>query len=77
MLRIYSQSLGCAKTRVDTERLLGSLGPVLIVEDPLEADLVFLNTCAFIAPAVQESVQTVLEQLMTRMQRHEVDETWI
>ena len=61
MLRIYSQSLGCAKTRVDTERLLGSLGPVLTVDDPLEADLVFLNTCAFIAPAVQESVQTILE----------------
>ena len=63
MLRIYSQSLGCAKTRVDTERLLGSLGPVLTVDDPLEADLVFLNTCAFIAPAVQESVQTILEMV--------------
>ena len=29
MLRIYSQSLGCAKTRVDTERLLGSLGELV------------------------------------------------
>ena len=61
MLRIYSQSLGCPKTRVDSERLLGSLGPVLAVSSPEEADLVFLNTCAFIGPAVQESIQTVLQ----------------
>ncbi|WP_298067934.1 30S ribosomal protein S12 methylthiotransferase RimO [uncultured Mailhella sp.] len=61
MLRIYSQSLGCPKTRVDSERLLGSLGPVLTVSSPEQADLVFINTCAFIAPAVQESVQAVLQ----------------
>ena len=63
MLRIYSQSLGCPKTRVDTERLLGSLGPVITVDEPEKADLVFINTCAFIAPAVQESVQTVVEMI--------------
>ena len=63
MLRIYSQSLGCPKTRVDTERLLGSLGPVVTVDLPEQADLVFINTCAFIAPAVQESVQAVVEMI--------------
>ncbi|HJD96188.1 30S ribosomal protein S12 methylthiotransferase RimO [Mailhella massiliensis] len=63
MLRIYSQSLGCPKTRVDTERLLGSLGPVVTVDMPEQADLVFINTCAFIAPAVQESVQAVVEMI--------------
>ncbi len=61
MLRIYSQSLGCPKTRVDSERLLGSLGPVLTVSSPRQADLVFINTCAFIVPAVQESVQAILQ----------------
>ncbi len=61
MLKVYSQSLGCAKTRVDTERLLGSLGPVLTVLAPKKADLVFINTCAFIGPAVSESVQAVVE----------------
>ena len=66
MLRIYSQSLGCPKNRVDTERLLGSLGkpslgePVLTVSEPEEADLVFINTCAFIGPAVEESVRTIV-----------------
>ena len=63
MLRIYSQSLGCPKTRVDTERLLGSLGPVRTVAEPAQADLVFLNTCAFIAPAVQESVQAIVSMI--------------
>ena len=63
MLRIYSQSLGCPKTRVDTERLLGSLGPVLTVDTPEAAAHVFITPCAFIAPAVQESVQTILQMI--------------
>ena len=62
MVRVYSQSLGCPKNRVDTERLLGSLGPdVVTVAEPEEADLVFINTCAFIQPAVEESVRAVVQ----------------
>ena len=56
MLKIYSQSLGCPKTRVDTERLLGSLGPVLTVDAPEKADLVFLNTCAFKIASSQQGL---------------------
>lgn len=62
MLRVYSQSLGCPKNRVDTERLLGSLGAeITTVSEPEEADLVFINTCAFIEPAVEESVRAVVQ----------------
>lgn len=62
MVRVYSQSLGCPKNRVDTERLLGSLGSDLVtVAEPEEADLVFINTCAFIQPAVEESVRAVVQ----------------
>lgn len=62
MVRVCSQSLGCPKNRVDTERLLGSLGPdVVTVAEPEEADLVFINTCAFIRPAVEESVRAVVQ----------------
>ena len=62
MVRVCSQSLGCPKNRVDTERLLGSLGPdVMTVTEPEEADLVFINTCAFIQPAVEESVRAVVQ----------------
>ncbi len=60
MLHIYSISLGCPKNLVDSEHLLGSLGPISMVETLPEADLVFINTCGFILPAVQESVQTIL-----------------
>lgn len=64
MVRVYSQSLGCPKNRVDTERLLGSLGADLItVAEPEEADLVFINTCAFIQPAVEESVRAVVQMI--------------
>ena len=68
VLAVHAVSLGCPKTRVDTERLLGSLGPVEMVEDPAAAELVFVNTCGFIAPAVQESVETVLELADARLE---------
>lgn len=62
MISVYSVSLGCPKNRVDTERLLGALGaPVRPVADMAEADVVLVNTCGFILPAVEESVRTVVE----------------
>ncbi len=60
-IKVHSISLGCPKNRVDTENLLGSLGRVVSVEGPDEADLIFINTCGFIRPAVEESIQTILE----------------
>lgn len=61
-LRCRCLSLGCPKNRVDTERLLGSLGvPVRVVDDEQDADLVFINTCGFIRPAVEESVRAVAQ----------------
>lgn len=62
MIRVYSVSLGCPKNRVDTEHLLGSLGvAVKPVEDMADADVVLVNTCGFILPAVEESVRTIVE----------------
>ncbi|MDR3177276.1 MAG: 30S ribosomal protein S12 methylthiotransferase RimO [Desulfovibrio sp.] len=66
MLKIYSISLGCPKNRVDTEQALGFLGRganLKTVAAPGEADLVFINTCAFIGPAVEESVRRTLETI--------------
>lgn len=63
-IRVHTISLGCPKNRVDTERLLGVLGRGLVpVESPAEADLVLVNTCGFIRPAVEESVETILAVL--------------
>jgi tRNA-2-methylthio-N6-dimethylallyladenosine synthase/ribosomal protein S12 methylthiotransferase len=61
MLRVFSISLGCPKNRVDTERALGALEPLRVVARMDEADCVFVNTCAFISPAVKESVRVVME----------------
>lgn len=66
MLRLYSVSLGCPKNRVDSERSLGQLaafGPLRAVGSPQRADIVFINTCAFIAPAVEESVRVLVETI--------------
>lgn len=62
MLAVYSVSLGCPKNRVDTEHLLGSLGlAVHPVEHIGRARVVFINTCGFIQPAVEESVRTIMD----------------
>ena len=61
MLTVYSVSLGCPKNRVDTEHLLGSIAiPFTAVEQAERADVVIINTCGFIEPAVEESIQTIL-----------------
>lgn len=60
-LRVFAISLGCPKNRVDTEHALGFSPQVTIVDSPDDAHWIFINTCGFIAPAVQESVQTIME----------------
>jgi len=60
-IHVHTISLGCPKNRVDTERMLGVLGGGLVPAETVgEADLVLVNTCGFIRPAVEESVDTVL-----------------
>jgi len=56
-------SLGCAKNLVDSENLLGMLRDkgYTIVADPSEAQIIFVNTCGFIEPAKQESIETIFE----------------
>ncbi len=61
-IKVHCVSLGCPKNRVDVETLLGCVpGGVEVVVEPGAAELVVINTCAFIAPAVEESVRTILE----------------
>lgn len=56
-------SLGCNKNRVDTETALGLLKEkgFLLTEDPAQADILLVNTCGFIDPAKEESVNTILD----------------
>ncbi len=56
-------SLGCSKNLVDTEVLLGKLkaNNVKFVKDLHKADIIIINTCGFINPAKEESINTILE----------------
>ena len=60
--RIALLSLGCAKNLADSERLVGSLvGAGFELADGIEeADLALVNTCGFIDPAKEESIDTIL-----------------
>jgi ribosomal protein S12 methylthiotransferase len=60
---VHLVSLGCARNQVDSETMLGRLSAAgwRIVEDPAAADVIVVNTCSFIRPAVDESIDTILE----------------
>lgn len=63
MKKVGLISLGCAKNRVDSENMLGMLRArgFEIVADPAEADALFVNTCGFIEPAKEESIDAIFE----------------
>ena len=56
-MKVYALSLGCPKNLVDTERFLAGLVSKRweVVAEPDDADVLFLNTCAFLSEAVIES----------------------
>ncbi len=61
--RIYFVSLGCPKNQVDTELMLGQVKAAghSLVDAPEAADVIVVNTCAFIDAAKEESVDAILE----------------
>ncbi len=62
MLKLHFVTLGCAKNRVDTEWLVALLRDTAeLVDDPGKADVLLVNTCAFIEDAREESVDLLLE----------------
>ena len=60
--RFYVKTLGCPKNQVDSDKLIGALvaDGLLPTPDPAAADLVVVNTCAFIEAARQESIDMIL-----------------
>ena len=64
-------TLGCPKNQVDTEVMLGVLTRAghEVVLDPDAADVLVVNTCAFIGPAKEESIDAVLEAVRTKAAR--------
>jgi len=59
--RVHLASLGCAKNLVDSETLLARLGlaGALVGAPADEADVLIVNTCGFIEPAKQESLEVI------------------
>jgi ribosomal protein S12 methylthiotransferase len=62
-LKVGFVSLGCPKNLVDTEVMMGQLTAAghILTPRPEEAEVIVVNTCSFIDPAKQESVDTILE----------------
>src|SRR5436305_9942226 len=69
-MKIGLVSLGCPKNLVDSEVMLGLAQDAghELTRDPEAADVLVVNTCAFIDAAKQESIDTILE-----MARHKKD----
>ena len=56
-------SLGCDKNRVDTEKLLAMIKEraYTLTDDLYKANVVIINTCAFLQSAREEAIETVIE----------------
>ena len=63
MTLVFFASLGCDKNLVDTEKMMALLPQpeFALTDDETEADVIVVNTCAFILDAKEESIETVLE----------------
>jgi ribosomal protein S12 methylthiotransferase len=62
-VKIGFVSLGCPKNLVDTEVMMGQLAERghELTNEPGDAEVLVVNTCSFIDPAKQESIDTILE----------------
>lgn len=59
MKKLHLVSLGCNKNLVDSEVMLGKLQAYELCDDPSIADVLIVNTCGFIGPAKEESLNTI------------------
>lgn len=61
-MNVYMITLGCSKNQVDSEMVLGFLKNHgnKVVATPEEADVLMVNTCAFILSAREEAINTIL-----------------
>ena len=62
-MKVFMQSLGCSKNQVDSEMILGVCKKLNmeLVNNPNDADLLCINTCAFIESAREEAINTILD----------------
>lgn len=70
-IRIAVVSLGCPKNLVDSEKMLGLLAEAgCVVGAPMtDADVILINTCAFIAPAREESMKAIHQAVAAKKRK--------
>ncbi len=73
-MKIYPISLGCSKNLVDSEILLGNLGNngFEVTTNFNDADLIFINTCAFIESAKKEAIDTILDVVEQKLNNQKI-----
>ena len=69
-MKLFLMTLGCDKNRVDAEEMLTDLdrNGFVFVSDERTAEVIVVNTCCFIDPAKEESIEAILE-----MAEHKAD----
>lgn len=70
-MKLFFVSLGCDKNLVDSEKMLALLTEhdIEVTDEPEEAEIILVNTCAFIHDAKEESIETVLEMAQYKNNR--------
>ena len=65
-------SLGCPKNRVDTEVMMAKVDEAgyQIVSDESEAEIIVINTCAFISAAKEEAIDNILDAAWLKQNAH-------
>ena len=74
-MKVYLISLGCAKNKVDSEVIIGNLianDNIELILDMSKADLIIINTCAFIESAKTEAINTIFEVLDNKKKKQKV-----
>lgn len=71
LLHISMLTLGCAKNTVDSERMLAELGTsgMVLCDNPLDAQVIIVNTCGFIDAAQQQSLETLQQAIALKKQK--------
>ena len=69
--KLHIISLGCSKNLIDSEVMggLAQASGMTMVERPQDADVVLVNTCGFIGPAKEESLEVILTMAQIKQQR--------
>ena len=68
--KVHFVSLGCPKNRVDSEVMVGQVlaSDFALTDQAEDADVIVVNTCSFIQPATEESIDTVLQMAQLKEQ---------